>query len=36
MFPQLLAVVAIYLIILRVGDVFPHLGNKPSALIVII
>jgi arabinogalactan oligomer/maltooligosaccharide transport system permease protein len=36
MFPQLLAVVAIYLIILRVGDVFPVIGlNKPTALIVI-
>ncbi len=36
MFPQLLAVVAIYLIVLRVGDVFPVIGlNKPSALIVI-
>jgi arabinogalactan oligomer/maltooligosaccharide transport system permease protein len=36
MFPQLLAVVAIYLIVLRVGDVFPAIGlNKPSALIVI-
>jgi arabinogalactan oligomer/maltooligosaccharide transport system permease protein len=36
MFPQLLAVVAIYLIVLRVGDVFPVIGlNKPTALIVI-
>jgi arabinogalactan oligomer/maltooligosaccharide transport system permease protein len=36
MFPQLLAVVAIYLIVLRVGDVFPVIGlNKPTALVVI-
>jgi len=36
MFPQLLAVVAIYLIVLRVGDIFPVIGlNKPTALIVI-
>jgi arabinogalactan oligomer / maltooligosaccharide transport system permease protein len=36
MFPQLLAVVAIYLIVLRVGDVFPVIGlNKVTALIVV-
>lgn len=36
MFPQLLAVVAIYLIVLRVGDIFPAIGlNKPTALIVV-
>jgi arabinogalactan oligomer/maltooligosaccharide transport system permease protein len=36
MFPQLLAVVAIYLIVLRIGDIFPVIGlNKPTALIVI-
>ena len=36
MFPQLLAVVAIYLIVLRVGDIFPVIGlNKPTALILV-
>ena len=36
MFPQLLAVVAIYLIVLRVGDIFPAIGlNKPTALILV-
>jgi arabinogalactan oligomer/maltooligosaccharide transport system permease protein len=36
MFPQLLAIVAIYLIVLRVGDVFHFLGlNSPTALIVV-
>ncbi|HSC92126.1 MAG TPA: ABC transporter permease subunit [Gaiellaceae bacterium] len=36
MFPQLLAVVAIYLIVLETGDVFPILGlNSYTALIVV-
>ena len=36
MFPQLLAVVAIYLIVLQVGDVFPVIGlNTLPALIVV-
>jgi arabinogalactan oligomer/maltooligosaccharide transport system permease protein len=36
MFPQLLAVVAIYLIVLNTGDVFPLLGlNSRTALIVV-
>jgi arabinogalactan oligomer / maltooligosaccharide transport system permease protein len=36
MFPQLLAVVAIYLIVLEVGDVFPLLGlNSLTALTVV-
>ena len=36
MFPQLLALVAIYLIVLRLGDVFPALGlNTHTGLIVV-
>ena len=36
MFPQFLALVAIYLILLRVGDVFPRIGlNTPSGLILV-
>jgi arabinogalactan oligomer/maltooligosaccharide transport system permease protein len=36
MFPALLAVVAIYLIVLHVGDVFPHIGlNTLSGLILV-
>lgn len=36
MFPQLLAVVAIYLIVLNLGDVFPVLGlNSYTALVVV-
>ena len=30
MFPQLLAVVAIYLIVLNVGDVFPSSASTPA------
>jgi arabinogalactan oligomer/maltooligosaccharide transport system permease protein len=36
MFPQLLAVVAIYLIILNVGDVFPFMGLNTLTAIVLV